>query len=261
MMPLLITTATTIDAATRKARVALLPVGAFEQHGPCLPLVTDTLIACTLGEQIAASYDVMLLPPITISCSHEHTTWSGTVSISHRTLTAVIDDVAASLRNSGIEKLVLVNGHGGNYFLANIVQEANAHHPVTMALFPLSADWRQAREAADLTTNNHDDMHAGELETSILLHAHPEAVRAGWQDEDHISERPHLQIHGMSAYTPNGVIGKPSLATREKGKAVLASLVALFADTLQALDALGQPAREIEQHQNGLRRTARPPLP
>ena len=72
-----------------------------------------------------------------------------------------------------------MNCHGGNYSLANVVQEGNAHRK-KMALFPTGTDWAEARQSAGLATSNHEDMHAGELETSILLHAHPELVRDGF---------------------------------------------------------------------------------
>src|SRR5690348_2897396 len=71
------------------AQVAVLPVGSFEQHGPFLPLATDTLVACAVAREIAAAYPVHLLPPVTVSCSHEHADWPGTVSISSVTLHAV----------------------------------------------------------------------------------------------------------------------------------------------------------------------------
>ena len=76
-------------------QVAVLPVGSFEQHGACLPLATDTLVACAVAREIAAAYPVHLLPPVTISCSHEHAAWPGTVSISSVTLHAVVRDIAA----------------------------------------------------------------------------------------------------------------------------------------------------------------------
>ena len=79
-------------------------------------------------------------------------------------------------------------------------------------------------------------MHAGELETSILLHAHPELVRDGYHAADWTADdRRHLLTTGMGEYTHNGVIGRPSLASAEKGKAVLSSLVDRFASVLEIL--------------------------
>lgn len=233
----LLPTATSTDVGERQPRVAVLPVGSFEQHGRYLPLITDTAIACIIGQEIADAYPVHLLPPITMSCSHEHAAFPGTVSISAKTLFAVIDDIRASLARSGIRKLVIVNGHGGNYVLSNIVQEANVDGP-TVSLFPLGADWDRARDHAVLTSDRHADMHAGEIETSVLLHAAPELVRDGYTEADHDGgPRPFLLVQGMRAYTETGVIGFPTLATADKGKAVLASLTESFALHVAALGA------------------------
>jgi len=231
----LLSTATSREEADRAATVAVLPIGSFEQHGDHLPLSTDTLIACIIAREIADTYNLMLLPPITISCSHEHADWPGTVSISARTLHSIVTDIADSLRARGVDRLLLVNAHGGNYVLSNIVQEASVHGP-RMALFPTSADWRHAREMAGLATDNHADMHAGEIETSILLHALPEVVRSGYERADHeANDRRQLLSLGMTSYTANGVIGWPSLATADKGKSALNAFVELARPHLDAL--------------------------
>ncbi|WP_336318733.1 creatininase family protein [Streptomyces lavendofoliae] len=228
-------TITTDEVQEQDPRVAILPVGSYEQHGAHLPLITDTAIACIITRELAAAYPVLPLSPISIACSHEHGTWPGTVSISARTLHAVITDIAQSLETSGIRKLVLVNAHGGNYVLSNIVQEANVTE-ARMGLFPQSREWKRARQQAGLVSSSYDDMHAGEIETSILLHAEPSLVRPGYETADHDGgERPFLLTQGMKAYTKTGVIGFPSYATAEKGREVLASLVESFAEHLQAL--------------------------
>lgn len=231
----LISVATSAEVASQGARVALLPVGSYEQHGEFLPLSTDTIVASAISRDIAHAYPVALLPPITITCSHEHAAWPGTVSISARTLHLIITDVAASLARSGVNHLVIVNGHGGNYVLANVVQEASVDGP-RMALFPQTPDWVKARVEAGMTTDNHEDMHAGELETSILLHVYPQVVRPGYEAADWLADdRRHLLSLGMSAHTNSGVIGRPSLGSAEKGAKAVASLTASFDATLGVL--------------------------
>ncbi len=192
-----ISTASHTDEVARAATVAMLPVGSFEQHGGHLPLATDTLIAAAIAQRLAADYDLLLLPPITISCSHEHTNFTGTVSISSTTLHAVLTDIAASLERAGVTKLVVVNGHGGNYVLSNKVQESNVGQRRTI-LFPRSADWTDTRRDAGIITSNHEDMHAGKAEMSPVLATAPETVRPSYRDADFTAdERRNLTISGM----------------------------------------------------------------
>src|SRR3989442_4391547 len=99
----LFTTATSQDEADRRSDVAVLRVGSFEQHGPHLPLITDTVIACAIADVLARAYDLHLLPPLTFSCSHEHAAFPGTVSISPSTLAVVVGDVLADVERAGID--------------------------------------------------------------------------------------------------------------------------------------------------------------
>ncbi|MEU6339965.1 creatininase family protein [Streptomyces sp. NPDC046977] len=155
--------------------------------------------------------------------------------MSARTLHTLVTDIAQSLETSGIRKVVLVNAHGGNYVLSNIVQEANVIEP-RMSLFPQSGEWNRARERAGLVSNAHGDMHAGEIETSILLYAEPSFVGPAYETADHDGgDRRFLLSKGMKAYTETGVIGFPSYATPEKGRSVIESLIADFGAHLQVL--------------------------
>jgi creatinine amidohydrolase len=232
----LLTIATSADVRESGARTAVLPIGSFEQHGSFLPLITDTVIACAITHELEQHFNIVVLPPVTVSCSHEHSDFAGTISVSARTLQALIGDIAESAQRSGLDRLILVNGHGGNYVLSNIVQETNAGKR-SMSLFPSRADWDRARADAGMTTNAHEDMHAGELEVSVLLHVAPELVGKGYAEGDWAaSERPHLLVLGMRGYTETGVIGRPSVGSADKGRLTLGSLMKSFQQHLSLLD-------------------------
>lgn len=234
----LITTATSPQVAESAPTVAVLPVGSFEQHGPHLPLTTDTYIACIFARRLAEAHGLFLLPPITISCSHEHAGFAGTVSISATTLAAVVKDIQQSLEQQGIERLVIVNAHGGNYVLGNIVQQANVERQGSMMLFPTSRDWASGRAAAGMVTNDHDDMHAGELETSVLLAEAGDVVVGDLSGSDHLApDRPALLYQSMKKYTTSGVIGRPSLGSADKGERFLVALVSSLGQHLQRLNS------------------------
>jgi creatinine amidohydrolase len=234
-MSLFLPSATTTDAKRLAGSIAVLPVGSFEQHGPHLPLVTDTLVAVAISQAIAAVHEVFLLASVSFSCSHEHLSFPGTLSLSPTTLAAIVTDLADSASQQGMGGLLVVNGHGGNYVLANVVQAARATGSFGLGLYPARQDWTDARVAAGMETDAHTDMHAGELETSILLAAFPGYVQDGYQGDDHIcDDRRHLTTLGVAAYTNSGVIGRPSLATAHKGRG--------------ALDALADGAGTILRH-------------
>ncbi len=231
-----ITTATSPHEGDLATSVAVLPVGSFEQHGAHLPLATDTFLACLIAGRVAETYGLRLLPPLTITCSHEHADWPGTVSVSATTLCRTIEDVRNSLGQQGIERLAIVNAHGGNHVLTNVAMQANAEsEAVSVVLFPGREEWTTAREYASLASTHSADMHAGEIETSMLLHAAPELV-GDYLHADHAADpRPHLAATGMRGYTSTGVVGAPSQATAAKGAAVLDSLDMQFADYLKLL--------------------------
>lgn len=121
--------------------------------------------------------------------------------------------------------------------LLNVVQEANLDGP-RMGLFPSREDWRVARRAAGLQSSQTEDMHAGELEVSLLLHARPDLVGDGYQTGDWLTGddgRPQLPVVGVRGNSDSGVIGRPSLASPENGLLLLQSLAGSFKPHLDAL--------------------------
>ena len=128
------------------------------------------------------------------------------------------------------------------HVLANIAQEANVEEP-RILLLPQREHWRAARDAASLVSRSTDDMHAGELETSIMLAVRPDLVDMSNAADVAAPERSRLHLEGVSAFTESGVVGSPTLATAAKGEAVLAALIDELAADVEAFErALAEAA-------------------
>lgn len=228
------TSPTTVSVSTDPPKFAIQPIGSFEQHGPHLPLTTDANIANILSDAYSAEYGGLTLPVLGISCSHEHAAWPGTLSLRAETVLAYLRDVLGSLKSQNIRQLVIVNGHGGNYAVLNLAQELNVSGPRVLVL-PTRPQWNTAIEEAGAVGTVSDDMHAGELETSILLAYRPDLVDMAKATDTLATERPLLHLGGMAYYTSSGVIGRPTAATAEKGRALVAGLVRSAAESFSAL--------------------------
>ena len=205
-------------------RLLALPVGATEQHGPHLPLGTDTLVATALAARLAASRtDVWLAPALPFGSSGEHAGFAGTLSIGQDALELVVTELVRSA--DAFAGVVVVSGHGGNAA------------PLTRAAATLVAEGRRVtvwwpRPPAG------SDAHAGRTETSLLLALDPTAVRlsaAEAGDPRPLADLlPLLQASGVVAVSPNGVLGDPTGSTAAEGAALLDTLAADLIDWVAA---------------------------
>ncbi len=208
-----IATNTWSQVANRETIVLLLPIGSCEQHGPHLPLDTDTQIAQYLCVH-AAQQDsrILIAPSLTISASGEHAGFPGTLSIGTEALTQVLIEIVRSADWSN--GVVFVNGHGGN---------ADAVYGATRTL---TSEHRNV--AAWWPRIEHGDAHAGASETSMMLVVNPEQVnmaKAEAGSTQPISEiSAQLRSGGVRAVSSNGVLGDPTTATFEHGHNLLSQL-------------------------------------
>jgi mycofactocin system creatininase family protein len=219
-----------VDRATR--RVVVVPLGSLEQHGPHLPLDTDTRIAVAVALGAAAGRDgVWVAPAITFGASGEHDAFPGTLSIGTRALIEVLVELGRDATRDW-DAVLLVNGHGGNY------------DAVSSALPRLHAEGRRC--AAFHAGPVAGDAHAGRTETALLAHLDPSVVRLDLAEAGErrpVSElMTRLRSDGVRSVSANGVLGDPRGATAAEGRQLLDELIAGCASALEALLAPGVPA-------------------
>jgi len=197
-------------------RTLVVPVGSLEQHGPHLPLDTDTRIAAAVARRGVEGVPGMLLaPPVAFGASGEHEGFPGTLSIGHAALRELLVELGRSAARWA-SRLMYVNGHGGNL------------PTVPDAVAQLRHEGRDAAWFGCAVPRG--DAHAGRTETSILLALDPSAVRldaaAAGNTAGLATLMPILTSGGVKAASPNGVLGDPHGASGEEGAALLDGMVA-----------------------------------
>jgi creatinine amidohydrolase len=209
----------------RSSGLAILPFGALEQHGPHLPLGTDTITAAHLAGAIADQLDAVLLPAVNYGDTWNNAGYPGTISLSPATVTAIAVDIGHAVIASGGKALVVVNGDWGNrgplYSAMRILTEDGI--PAIVLDYPGMDDAiaavRESRPAAPGLN------HAEEIETSILLSLAPDLVHT----DRYVAEYPDfpgdfgtrpMQLHPFSK---SGVFGDPATASAAKGETILAA--------------------------------------
>jgi len=219
-----------LKALAERGALPVLPIGSLEQHGPHLPVWTDSHAAHAMSvaaAKLATDIPAIVLPPLWTGLSEHHLPFGGTITIDHATLHALLRCVVRSLQAQGFTRLLIVNGHGGNIDpLAVSVRELSHEFgmPVVTTTWPSVAP---AEIAATLTTQS-GVMHACEGETSVWLALEPDQVREDKLDEAAggnagTQVRPGFsRFYSFAERAPRtGVKGDPRAATAEKGQAII----------------------------------------
>ncbi|MCY0148394.1 creatininase family protein [Hoeflea sp. G2-23] len=233
---------------TQSVPIAILPLGAHEQHGPHLPFETDALIAESIARRLAeaapSSVRVELLPVEPVGYSIEHMDVPGTRTLAFDEAVNRWIGIAESCAARGIRRLLLLNAHGGNSPLLTIVAtEAR----VRFNMLAVATSWTRFGVPADIITPAEKslDIHAGDIETSVMLALRPDLVRREAlrdfpsRQAEYIDRFTHLRAYGphafgwkMSDLNKDGAAGNASQASAAKGEAIIAHAVGGLCDLL-----------------------------
>ncbi|MFP4590244.1 MAG: creatininase family protein [Halobacteriales archaeon] len=208
--------------------VAIVPTGSTEQHGPALPLGTDTAIASALAAAAAERREVVVTPAVPVGVSVHHRHFEGTLWVAESTFRDYVGDVLRSLASHGLDRAVIVNGHGGNVSaLGAVARELKGERTAFAAVW----NWWEAIEEA--IEAHFDDLggHACHVETSLMLAVDEARVRRsrleaaeagappGWGHRVHGADVGHDTID----FTPTGAVGRPTAGNRDDGEALFAA--------------------------------------
>ncbi|ADK80335.1 creatininase family protein [Sediminispirochaeta smaragdinae] len=236
--------------------IAIQPIGSTEQHGSHLPVGTDSLIAEAISKGLkeimrTANYPAVFLPLIPYGKSNEHNSFPGTVCMQVETLIRILSDIGASLQRSGFRKLVFLNGHGGNHevldFMCREIRiqtgiKTFVLHPF-LKIMPENFDFGEYSES-----ERKFGIHAGRMETSIILYIDPELVRKKeikasipefLQQKEFINFSECVPFGWITEdVSENGVIGDPSQATQVEGEKLLTGIAQTLFKVMEEIRAM-----------------------
>ncbi len=213
----------------KKLKAVILPIGSCEQHSLHLPLGMDTYSAIVLSEKVAERLNgkVLVLPPIWYGISPHHMNFPGTITLSDETLISIVLDIARSLKAHGVERLIIINGHGGNVNALSIaIRKIKDNLGLKVVLIN---PWTLINDVISNVLESKIWGHACEFETSVAFIEVPDKVRRDKIKKPNINEPkvPYVAIWEKNRvitpwntddFTDTGSIGDPTKASEEKGK-------------------------------------------
>lgn len=225
------------SAGLKSCRTVYIPFGSVEEHGSHLPLSTDTIEAYEVGKRAAETIALFVAPPIHYGSCRSTSRHPGTISISTATLKSLLKDIVRSLHSHGLKNFIALTGHaGGSHRMA--LQDAGEElileiPDINMAVV---TEYDLAKESGAHLIETRGDAHAGEIETSRIMHSHPHLVK-GSAPAEYPSFPTGILVRDKRSFWPGGVWGDPGKASAEKGK-ILESLVAdKVVELVQALES------------------------
>ncbi|MBO0867281.1 MAG: creatininase family protein [Micromonosporaceae bacterium] len=232
--------------------LALLPVGALEQHGPHLPLGTDAIIVEQIAHRAAERLDgevpILVAPTLAYGSSHHHLPYGATMSLSTSTYFAVLKDLVETLAVSGFRRVFILNGHGGNAELVALVaRDVSTSHKIAVGGGSYWVIAGQALSSVAASPRGELPGHAGEFETSLILALYPELVEQA-RPSGELPPPAQLATYRFGSPAPfrhpTGYSDSPAAGDGRRGAGYLATCVESVADALRDFHKRALPAAD-----------------
>ncbi len=218
--------------------LVILPVGSVEQHGPHNPLGTDFLIAEDLAKELSKRTNILVLPTVPYGVSFHHSNFPGTISIDEEVFAQYIYNIIKSLKRYGIKKVLIINGHGGNYYpLLRVSRLARMELGMIVYIF----QWWTALSGKLTIFSKDEEGHAGSMETSLIAYFKPGMVDLlNCEDEDKKGEEIKETVRYVftDEITGNGVFGRACTASRDKGLIVMEKAIEILTNIVDYLKSI-----------------------
>ncbi len=226
------------EAAQEQNKTVIIPVGSVEEHGPHLPLGTDTFHAMEVARRAAALRPVLVAPPVFYGICRSTREHPGTVSISGNTLRALLKDLGREFHRHGLRRQIYLSGHAGGTHMCALVEAGEAllteFADLRVAVVNILDLLREVLADRPELVQTKGDSHAGEVETAIMLAAYPHLVKGAAPAEWPSFPRYEL-VRDKRRYWPGGVWGDPTPAAAAQGEKILAAEVRRLVELIDSL--------------------------
>lgn len=237
-----------VEEALAKTDIVLVPVGSVEQHGPHLPLGSDSMQGVDFSRRLVAMLEedgvpVVAGPPVLFGVSSAHMSFPGSVTLQPTTLITLLEEVCLSLFKHGFRKHALIMAHGGNWPVMQTVVQSLTAKESGMKVIALNWLGYMYDKYPSILQSKRPEKHSGEGETARMLATHPELVmmeraQEYYPDAERAKLYGHAEgvyktMHDMKQVSPPGSMGNPSLATAETGEIIYDKVVRWMADAIK----------------------------
>jgi creatinine amidohydrolase len=224
--------------AIRETKTIIVPYGTVEEHGKHLPLSTDTLVMTEVAKVVAERVDVFVAPPIHYGVCTSTGHHPGTIGITPDTVRAITLDIVRDGYRKGLRRFILISGHAGGLHIGamreageRLIEELQGAQIGALSIYDLV--WNEIAEIAE--TKN--DSHAGEMETSLILHLAERLVKGRSKEEYPKLPKPFLAREKVKCW-PGGVWGNPNAASKEKGERLFTIMVEKVVELVRQINRL-----------------------